>query len=84
MFESSTEKTYTVDTGIYSLERLRDNLVSKGLDARIGEIKAPKNSKFILFLDSSFTNVNGSFVSFAGGLESIDKGDRQEENIIHI
>lgn len=85
LFESSTEKSYTVDTGIYSLEKLRDNLVSKGLDARIGEIKAPKNSKLlVLFLDNSFTNVSGSFVTFVGGIESIDTGDRQEESIIHI
>ncbi|MFJ6207301.1 hypothetical protein [Lysinibacillus sp. NPDC092081] len=85
LFESSTEEVYTVDIGNYSLEKLRDNLVSKGLDARIGEIKAPKSSKFIvLFLDNSYTNVNGSFVTFTGGIESIDTGDRQEENIIHI
>ncbi|MGE8038007.1 hypothetical protein [Lysinibacillus sp. NPDC093692] len=84
LFESSSEKAYTVDVGNYSLEKLRDNLVSKGLDARIGEIKAPKNTKLlVLFLDSSFTNVSGSFITFIGGIESIDKGDRQEENIVH-
>ncbi|MFJ3387488.1 hypothetical protein [Lysinibacillus sp. NPDC086135] len=84
-FESSTEKVYTVDTGKYSLEKLRDNLVSKGLDARIGEIKYSKNSKFIvLFLNNSFTNVSGSFITFIGGIESIDTGDRLEGNIIHI
>ncbi|MDD1502590.1 hypothetical protein PVA17_07390 [Lysinibacillus sp. CNPSo 3705] len=85
LFESSTEKAYTVDTGIYSLERLRDNLVSKGLDARIGEIKDSKNFKFIvLFLNNSFTYVNGSFITFIGGIESIDTGDRLEGNIIYI
>lgn len=84
LFESSTEKAYTIDTGIYSLHTLIDKLVSKGLDARIGELKAPKNSKFIvLFLDNSFTNASGSFVSSIGGIESIDTGDRQEGNIIH-
>ncbi|OXS65760.1 hypothetical protein B1B04_24795 [Lysinibacillus sp. KCTC 33748] len=84
LFESSTEKVYTIDTGKYSLEKLKDNLVSKGLDARIGEIKSPKNTKLlVLFFDNSFTNVDGSFIAFIGGIESIDKGNRQEENIIH-
>lgn len=85
VFESSNETAYTIETGRYSLEKLKDNLISKGLDARIGEIKAPKSSKLIvLFLNNSFTNVSGSFITFIGGIESIDKGDRQEDNIIHI
>ncbi|OXS65746.1 hypothetical protein B1B04_24885 [Lysinibacillus sp. KCTC 33748] len=85
LLESSNEKVYTIDVGKYSLEKLKDNLVNKGLDARIGEIKSPKNTKLIvLFLDNSFTNVNGSFITFIGGIESIDTGDRQEESIIHI
>lgn len=85
LFESSNETAYTIGVGKYSLEKLVENLVSKGLDARIGEIKAPKSVKFIvLFLDNSFTNVSGSFVTYVGGIESIDKGDRQEDNIIHI
>ncbi|UPW81588.1 hypothetical protein [Lysinibacillus sp. Ag94] len=85
LFESSNKKVYTIDSGNHTLAKLVSNLVSKGLDARIGEIKAPIGSKFIvLFLDNSFTNVNGSFVTFIGGLESIDTGDRQEESIIHI
>lgn len=86
LFQSSNEKVYTIDVGIYSLEKLKDNLVNKGLDARIGEIKTSKKGSklFVLFLDNSFTNVSGSFVTFIGGIESIDKGDRQEENIIHI
>ncbi|MGE8038023.1 hypothetical protein [Lysinibacillus sp. NPDC093692] len=85
LLESSNEKVYTIDVGKYSLEKLKDNLVNKGLDARIGEIKSPKNTKLIvLFLDNSFTNVNGSFITFIGGIESIDTGNRQEESIIHI
>ncbi|WP_107924856.1 hypothetical protein [Lysinibacillus parviboronicapiens] len=85
LFESSTEKAYTIDTGKYSIQMLVDKLVSKGLDAKIGEIKSSKNSKFIvLFLDNSFTNVSGSFITFIGGIESIDTGDRQEGNITHI
>ncbi|OXS65588.1 hypothetical protein B1B04_24990 [Lysinibacillus sp. KCTC 33748] len=84
LFESFNEKVYTIDIGKYSLEKLVDNLVSKGLNAKIGEIKSPKNSKLIvLFLESSFTNVNGNFVTFIGGVESIDTGGRQEGNIIH-
>ncbi|MEC1179200.1 hypothetical protein P9B03_11955 [Metasolibacillus meyeri] len=85
LFESSNEQVYTIETGKYSLEKLINNLVNKGLNAKIGEIKAPKSYKLIvLFLDNSFTNVSGSFVTFIGGIESIDIGDRQEDNIIHI
>ncbi|WP_342550867.1 hypothetical protein MKX57_06800 [Lysinibacillus sp. FSL M8-0216] len=86
LFESSTEKAYTIEVGKYSLEKLVENLVNKGLNAKIGEIKkSPKNSKLIvLLLDNSFTNVNGSFVTFIGGIESIDTGDRQDGNIINI
>lgn len=85
LFESANEKVYTIDTGKYSLKNLIDNLVSKGLNAKIGEIKSPKNLKLIvLFLDNSFTNVSGSFINFIDGIESIDTGDRQEGNIIHI
>lgn len=86
LFESSTEKSHTIETGKYSLEKLVENLVNKGLNAKIGEIKkSPKNSKLIvLLLDNSFTNVSGSFVTFIGGIESIDTGDRQDGNIINI
>lgn len=86
LFESSTEKSYTIETGKYSLEKLVENLVNKGLKVKIGEIKkSPKNSKLIvLLLDNSFTNVSGSFVTFIGGIESIDTGDRQDGNIINI
>lgn len=85
LFASSSETSYTIDTGRYSLEKLIDNLVSKGLDAQIGEIKAPKSSKLIvLFLDNSFTNISGNFVTFIGGIESIDTGDRQDGNIIQV
>ncbi len=42
LFESSTEKAYTIDTGKYSIQMLVDKLVSKGLDAKIGEIKSSK------------------------------------------
>ncbi|MGE8038017.1 hypothetical protein [Lysinibacillus sp. NPDC093692] len=84
LFESSNEKVYTIDIGKYSLEKLIDNLVSKGLNAKMGEIKSPKNTKLIvLFSEGSFTNVSGNFVTFIGGIESIDTGDRQEGNIIH-
>ncbi|WP_155590564.1 hypothetical protein [Lysinibacillus cavernae] len=83
LFESSNEKVYTIETGKYSLRTLIDNLISKGLNVKIGEIKAPKNTKLlVLFLDNSFTNVSGSFVTFIGGIESIDTGDRQDGNII--
>jgi len=85
LFESSTEKVYTIDTGKYSLEKLVDNLVSKGLDAKVGEIKSPKNKKLIvLFLNNSFTKVSGDFITFIGGVESVDTGDRQEGSIVHI
>ncbi|MEQ6047791.1 hypothetical protein U2I53_02055 [Lysinibacillus capsici] len=86
LFESSIEKAHTIETGKYSLEKLVENLVNKGLNAKIGEIKkSPKNSKLIvLFLDNSFTNVSGSFVTFIGGIESIDTGDRQDGNITII
>ncbi|MFU8645899.1 hypothetical protein ACNA06_01105 [Lysinibacillus sp. RSDA_15] len=30
LFESSTEKAYTIEVGKYSLEKLVENLVSKG------------------------------------------------------
>ena len=85
LFESSIEKVYTIDTGKYSLEKLVDNLVSKGLNAKVGEIKAPKNKKLIvLFLDNSFTKASGDFIAFIGGVESVDTGDRQEGSIVHI
>lgn len=84
LFEASTEKVYTIETGSYSLEKLKEHLVTKGLDVKIGEIKkSPKNSKLIvLFLGNSFTSVSGSFVTSIGGIESIDTGDRQDGNII--
>lgn len=72
LIESSKKEAHTIETGKYSLEKLIDNLVSKGLNAKIGEIKAPKNSKLIvLFLDNWFTNISGSFIAFINGIESI-------------
>ena len=72
LLESSIETVHTIETGKYSLEKLIDNFVSKDLNAKIGEIKAPKNSKLIvLFLDNWFTNISGSFIAFINGIESI-------------
>ncbi|MFG3431970.1 MULTISPECIES: hypothetical protein [Lysinibacillus] len=83
LFESSNEKVYTIETGKHSLNKLIDALVKNGLNAKIGEMKAPKNKKLlVLFLDKSYTNISGSFVTFMGGIESIDTGDRQDDHII--
>lgn len=85
LFESSTEHLYTLDTGKYPLEKLINALINKGLDARIGELKADKNIKFIvLLLKDTFTYANGSFITFLGGIESVDAGDRTADSIIHI
>ncbi|MEK5333457.1 hypothetical protein [Lysinibacillus sp. FSL W8-0992] len=84
LFESSTERSYTIAVGKYTLEKLIEMFTREGLVARIGQINAEKKAKFlVLFLNPSFTNVNGNFISFIGGIESIDAGDRQEESIIH-
>ncbi|MFJ7648588.1 hypothetical protein ACIQ1H_13580 [Lysinibacillus sp. NPDC097279] len=84
LFESSTERSYTIAVGKYTLEKLIEMFTHEGLVARIGQINADMKAKFlVLFLNPSFTNINGNFISFIGGIESIDTGDRQEESIIH-
>lgn len=85
LFESSTEHSYTLDPGNYSLEKLISIFNKKGLDAKLGELKADINRKFIvLFMKDTFTFANGSFITFLGGIESVDKGDRLDDSIIHI
>lgn len=85
LFESSTEHPYTLDTGNYLIEKLINTFINKGLKAKIGELKADKHKKFIvLFLQDTYTYANGSFITFLGGIESVDTGDRNKDSIIHI
>jgi len=84
LFESSTERNYTIAVGKYTSEKLIEMFTREGIVAGIGQINADKKAKFlVLFLNLSFTNVNGSFITFIGGIESIDTGDRQDGSIIH-
>lgn len=85
LFESSAEHSFTLDPGNYTLEKLISILNNNGLDAKLGELKADINRKFIvLFMKDTFTFANGSFITFLGGIESVDKGDRLDDSIIHI
>jgi len=85
LFESSTEHSFTIDPGNYSLEKLISLFIDKGLDAKLGELKADKNRRFIVFfMKDTFTFANGSFITLLGGIESVDKGDRLDDSIIHI
>ena len=84
LFESSTERSYTIAVGKYTLEKLIEMFSNEGLVAKMGGINADKKAKcLVLFLSQSITNFNGNFITFIGGIESIDTGDRQEESIIH-
>ncbi|EON72831.1 hypothetical protein [Lysinibacillus sphaericus] len=85
LYESSTETSYTLAPGKYTLEKLVSILISEGITARIGELKADKKATFIvLFLKDSFTNANGNLITFLGGIESIDTGDRKDSSVIYI
>lgn len=75
-------QSYSIDIGTYTLEKLVSHLLDKGLDIKIGELKSYVNKKFlVIFSDESISNVTGSFVTFVGGIESIDNGYRVEETV---